>query len=331
MFAGVSSAQRTGGSSTSKFTILAAMNNAVFRKSNALPACLGNGNPNRLVSLWDIVNHFKASDFCTRVGNLAILEARFQKENPSTMSVERWAQLGLDFAAQIIHAANDCHDVGLTHAWEEINRINTMLVGQEKNAEANTMAARHVRHCLVAELQKRKFLFIKDDRAEFLDCGALFGDVVERNFPSAKFDIREVGNCLACELYTASVFHLMRSVEWGLRALGTDLGLRRLRTRSKKANKPLRYTPLAWSQWEEIILQLKCRIASRIAAIRRGPRKQEYQEFYSPAVDQIERFKDAYRNHVMHTRREYTRSEAYAVFDQVRHFMTHLATRLSEC
>jgi len=80
-----------------------------------------------------------------------------------------------------------------------------------------------------------------------------------------------------------------------------------------------------------IINQIKQRIAVRVAKAPRGPGKQDSQEFYNPAVDNIERFKDAYRNHVMHTRREYTGTEALAIFDQVRHFMMRLAPQISEC
>src|ERR1035441_9489709 len=113
---------------------------------DALPVCLSKENPNRLVSLWDIVNQFKAADFCLRVGNLAVFEARFQHENPSKLGVEGWAQLSIEFAGQIIHAANDCYEVGLTHAWDEIDRVNSGLQGSENDANANVIAARHIRH-----------------------------------------------------------------------------------------------------------------------------------------------------------------------------------------
>ena len=300
------------------------------RSQDALPVCLGRENPNRLVSLWDIVNHFKAADFCLRAGNLAVFEARFQHENPSSLGVEGWAQLSIEFAGQIIHAANDCHDVGLTNAWSEIDRVNSASGLHPNDPAAQAMAASQIRSCLVAELARQKFLYVRHEYAGYVDHGSLFGDEVRDEFPDACFDIRESGNCLAAECPTAAVFHLMRSVEWGLRALGTELGIRRLRCRNKKTGR-VKYTALPWTQWEDIINQIKSRISARIAKAQRGPKKQDYQEFYSPAVESIERFKDAYRNHVMHTRREYTPAEAFAIFEQVRHFMTKLASRLSEC
>jgi hypothetical protein len=192
------------------------------------------------------------------------------------------------------------------------------------------MAASQMRSCLIAELGKRKFLYVSPDRTDYVDSEALFGDQVRDGFPSAAFDIRESGNCMAAECHTAAVFHLMRAVEWGLRSLATDLGIRRLRCHNKKTGK-VRYTPLPWAVWEDIINKIKSRIADRISRAQRGSKKQEYQEFYSPALDNIERFKDAYRNHVMHTRRDYLRGEASVIFDQAQYFMRRLASRLSEC
>jgi len=280
------------------------------------------------VSLWDIVNRFKANDFCLRVGNLAVFEARFVHYRPST--VEAWAQLMIEFAAEIIHAANACHDIGMKSAWAELDRVNTGLAGNPNNPLACATAALQIRHCLVDELGNRKFLYVDPERSDFVDSDSLFGDRVRDAFPSATFDIRQSGNCLACELPTAAVFHLMRSVEWGLRALGTSLGIKKLRSRSKKTGK-VTYTPLPWGTWEDVLNNIKSRVAERIHKAIRGPRKQQYQEFYNPLIDCIERFKDAYRNHVMHTRREYTNQEALAIFDQVRYFMSRLAERLNEC
>lgn len=278
--------------------------------------------------LWDIVNQFKATDFCMRAGNLAILEAAFCHANPA--KVEEWAQLCMNFGGQIRHAANECHDIGLTDAWSEIDRVNSSSGLHPNEPSAQAAAASHIRHCIVAALGKRKFLYVRAEYTEYVDQDSLFGNQVELSFRNAGFDIRETGNCLAAECPTAAVFHLMRAVEWGLRALATDLGRKRLRCINKKTG-AVKYTPLPWATWDDIIRDIKTRIADRISKTKRGPAKQEYQEFYNPMVDHIERFKDAYRNHVMHTRREYTVPEAFAVFDQVRHFMARLAERVSEC
>lgn len=117
----------------------------------------------------------------------------------------------------------------------------------------------------------------------------------------------------------------MRVTEWGLRALATDVGLMRV----LKDKKRRRYVPLAWSEWEHILKQLPEKVDERLGKLKPGPKKQGLQEFYWPAIQDIKGIRDAWRNHVMHTRREYTMLEARAIRDHVQRLMTTLTTRVS--
>ena len=134
---------------------------------------------------------------------------------------------------------------------------------------------------------------------------------------------------MAADCNTAAVFHLMRAVEWGLRALCVDLGFRKLKRRNSKTGE-VRYTPIAYEDWDNILGQLQKKVETRLAATTRGPRKQLYQEFYYPAIQDIKAMKDAWRNHVMHARREYTARDADAILDRVGRLMQLLATRIGE-
>jgi hypothetical protein len=237
--------------------------------------------------------------------------------------------------AQLVHASRECEAIGMVDLVLVFNRIQRHLAPDppEPTPDSSSvfaMEARHAREHLIEELQKRHFLYIAPERAEYVDNDALFGSTVNATFPSAVFDIRESGNCFAAECSTAAVFHLMRAVEWGLRALCVDLGFRRLRVKNKKTGK-VTYTPLGWVEWETILNQLKLRVTDRIAKAKRGPKKQIYQEFYYPALQDIEAIKDAWRNHVMHTRREYTPEDARSVFSHVKRLMVNLTTQVSEC
>ena len=90
------------------------------------------------------------------------------------------------------------------------------------------------------------------------------------------------------------------------------------------------YKPLEFSEWETILSQIKSRASEKYKTLTRGRKKQALQEFYLPAIQDFEGFRDAFRNHVMHTRREYTGPEADAIRDRVERFMRLLATRISE-
>lgn len=131
----------------------------------------------------------------------------------------------------------------------------------------------------------------------------------------------DAGNAIAVDLTSACVFHLMRVVEWGMRAFAYDLGLLDVVT-DKKSGKTV---PIAFAQWEHILNQLEEKIESKTAAMPRGEDKQKALEFYHSSSAEIRSFKDAWRNHCMHTRASYTRQDAIAVWSHVERFMKTLA------
>ena len=128
-------------------------------------------------------------------------------------------------------------------------------------------------------------MVVSPELISYLDKDRLFGDEVWHGFPSARADIREAGNCLATGCNTAAVFHLMRAVEWGLRALATDLGVRRLRGVRRSGRATL--TPVAYSQWETILNSLPGHVASKLKRLRPGPTKHKRERFYEEAIEEI--------------------------------------------
>jgi hypothetical protein len=199
---------------------------------------------------------------------------------------------------------------------------------KELLAPALAIHARTAMKAVTEELHARKFLYVAPDFTDFVNQAGLFGDQVWERFASARPDIRDAGNCLAAECSTAAVFHLMRAVEWGLRALCVHVGLKKLKVIRKTG--AFHFKPLTEAQWGELLRELKTKIDAKLAKTKRTAKHHADSEFYLPLWQDIQAFKDAYRNHVMHARREYTPTEAIAVFDRVRRFMNLLATRVSE-
>lgn len=76
------------------------------------------------------------------------------------------------------------------------------------------------------ELDDIVFLFVPNDEVSYYENKTLFGDDVAAKFNQASEDIEEAGNCFAAGRYTACVFHLMRVLEYGLRALSRNLKVR---------------------------------------------------------------------------------------------------------
>jgi hypothetical protein len=193
---------------------------------------------------------------------------------------------------------------------------------------------RVIHEAMLDTIREDVFLYIEPDKAKYYQKEDfhkqdLFGEDVSNNFPSARDDIRAAGNCYATDNATACVFHLMRAVEWGFRALCSSLGLKKVRQRYK-ATGAISYIPIEYSEWEKLLDQLKPRIDKRIDKIKRGPLKQQEQEFYYPILQDIRGIKDAWRNHIMHARQQYSSEDAKAIFGHVENLMIRLATRIKE-
>ncbi|HZQ47853.1 MAG TPA: hypothetical protein VFC07_12620, partial [Verrucomicrobiae bacterium] len=159
----------------------------------------------------------------------------------------------------------------------------------------------------------RYFAFIPSQRLIFFEKDSLFGRDVQLKFPSATNEIRDIGNCMALDLHTAAVFHCMRVVEHGLRALAIHLKVK------------VKY-PLEFAEWGVIIKGIDRKLAD-LQPKARGKKKAEALEFYRLANDDCNMFKDVWRNSVMHTRGRFPEHEALGVFLRVQSFMQRLSQR----
>jgi hypothetical protein len=185
-----------------------------------------------------------------------------------------------------------------------------------------------IREAFAKELAQKQFAFIPTAKACYFERCAQFGRRVNKQFPTAAREIKEAGNCLAADLNTAAVFHLMRIVEYGLRALAKDLGVR------------IPKKPLELAGWDEIIVQIGKKVEIKLnppqpagggrPKPRNFKRKAEDREFYRGVIGQFYEFKDVFRNRVMHARGTYDALTAQSLFGRVRDFMRRLAVKLSE-
>ena len=80
-----------------------------------------------------------------------------------------------------------------------------------------------------------------------------FGQKVFDRFGDANRDIAAAARCLALDESTASVFHLMRALEWGLRDLANRVG----------QTFP---TPIEYQEWAPVIEHIESKIKALIAS-----------------------------------------------------------------
>jgi len=132
-------------------------------------------------------------------------------------------------------------------------------------------------------------------------------------FPSTFTDANLATDCYALGQDVASVFHSMRILETGLKAIAADVGL-----------------TFDLQQWHNIIEQIEAKITTERKTLPKGEPRNERLQFLSEAAKEFFYFKDGWRNYVSHNRANYDEHQALGVLSHVRSFMNHLASRLSE-
>jgi hypothetical protein len=165
------------------------------------------------------------------------------------------------------------------------------------------------------ELKNRKFLAISPGKAAFYRSYELFGATVFQAFPSATKDIEEAGTCYACGRSTAAVFHLMRVMEVGLRALGASLNNPDLDPRKNPS-------------WERLLKPCDDELRKPIA--ERCPEWRTDDLFFSNATANLRAVKDAWRNPTLHVEVDYDDERAFEILNAVKAFMRHLASRFGD-
>jgi len=159
-------------------------------------------------------------------------------------------------------------------------------------------------------------LSLPPHRRKYFTTKTFISETVKKSFPIAHAELREGGKCFAVGLNTAAVFHCMRAVELGMRALAGEL----------EVSFPF---PKELAEWANLIDHIE----SKIKVMRnrpKGTKKDEDLKFYSEAGMQFRYFKDGWRVRVAHTRESYEEGQALAVIDHAISFFETLGLRLKE-
>ena len=145
-------------------------------------------------------------------------------------------------------------------------------------------------------------------KAKYFETGQdLFGADVAQKFQSAAFEIDEAGKCLAVHRSTACVFHLMRVLEIGIRALARCLAIPDPTKPSERIKDGIE------SRWPST--------ANRI---------QGDGALFESLYASLDAVKNPWRNATMHVEKKYTGEEAINVMNAVEGFMKRLALRMDE-
>lgn len=227
---------------------------------------------------------------------------------------EVWEVIRPVALATLLAAERDLQNAGLgTTFGARLDRLKSSMAAKHSDARGVRVRLEELRHDLLDELGKPVFVEVEAGRRDLFEQTAPpFGVDVESVFADARDDISAAARCLALGQWTASVFHSMRVLEHGLRALAAKLSL-----------PP---DAVVLENWNTVIE----RIEKAIRDLQNQPKsllKAETLEKYSKAAVQFRYFKDAWRNHVSHSRASYDEGAAQSVFNHTKQLMQHLATQ----
>src|SRR5580658_9536619 len=179
------------------------------------------GERNKLLSWWDM-QRFSAATFQQIVTGLIFLIS--QIENLSKMAggedVEA-GDLAVKFVPMVVEFRSECEKLKLRTSIAVADEFISLADGM--TSKGLVQGLRQLESVIRNEMKGHLFFFV--DEPQFYKQRQPFGARVAVWFPELEYDITEAGNCIAFDLATACVFHLMRVMEVGVQRLGTRLGV----------------------------------------------------------------------------------------------------------
>lgn len=200
-------------------------------------------------------------------------------------------------------------------------RLN-MPVSKELVAEAKNDPPRNEREfeilmkAVYAEIGNKLMVFVPNHRRKYFNPKSFLDDNVAKQFPGPYSEMDRAGESFAVGLFTASVFHAMRAVEVGLKAIAVRL----------EVELPV---SIENADWEMLIRKIE----SKVQSMKDHPKsddKADMLHFYSEACMQFRYFKDGWRVRVAHAKATYREPEAQVVLDHATEFFKTISAKLSE-
>lgn len=207
-------------------------------------------------------------------------------------------------------------ELGMLDLVSHIGGIETRLSETYLSSSLH-VELRSLREAVDLWITKCVFLLLDEGKDSYYQKPALFGKSVNQVFPDAAKDIQEAGNCYATGNYTAAVFHLMRVVGVGLRALAQHQKIKDT-------------VPLELQEWKTLIDGIDKTVKETVERWPKSQEKDETLRFFADAIGEIRGYKDELRNPLSHRTVHYNETDAKAALDRVQNFMRRLVKYFPE-
>lgn len=166
---------------------------------------------------------------------------------------------------------------------------------------------------IYSEIGVKKLFYMPEDRVKYYHDYDPVSYEARSAFPISGQELRSAGNCYAVYQHTACVYHCMRALEGGLRALAIDVGV-------------------TWTveQWHVIINQIEKAIKELGNTLPKGQEKSDRLQFLSEAAKEFAWFKDGWRNYAAHARKSYDDTQALKTLEHTCAFFEVISRHLKE-
>lgn len=162
-----------------------------------------------------------------------------------------------------------------------------------------------------SELSSMLFFSVSKERNDYAKNWVTSDEILDK-FPTSAVELNRGARCFAFGEPTACVFHAMRALESGLTALANVFSV-----------------PAEHENWHNIIEGIEAAVRE-LGKLPKGQAKVEEEKFFGGAVSHLYFVKNAWRNHVAHSRDSYSDGEARKILDRSKDFIESLCPRLQE-
>jgi len=245
-------------------------------------------------------------------------------------SNESWTEdlrkIGESFAG---HMHKDLESIGCNVAAQAARRFGNDLPwpGISPNIEERLRdikpRSRELQSVIFDEMKRHLFFWVPPERARFYE---LPEDVSEWNeteqaideligvhFKRAATEILQARKSYAVGQYTASVFHLMRACEVGIKALYKSLGIS---------------APKLSDSWGNLLKPMDEQI--KLGPTSRHGDWGKLPSFFDHATNDVRAIKRSWRDTTMHIDSDYNEGQALKALDAVTSFFVHLSEHLNQ-
>jgi hypothetical protein len=271
-------------------------------------------NPNRLRSLLDLLRLY-APDYM-RI-------ARICEEYTSSIGMLAANSTAVPTDEQLVRVmgnfesiAEICERMHLSVSKRSVDKIIDQFQAKRPNFRETKRKFLEWYACFESEVEGQIYLLVLPHRVAYWNSEAdrLEGTESAKlvrllaNFPDAKYDAREAGNCFAFGRFSACVHHLMRLAEHGLVSVAASVNVP-----EEKISKG----------WDGCIQGIESAIKN-ISSTKPTGDWQDQVKKYSDLCSWFTTIKSGWRNPSSHVPRIYSEQSAVGIFSAVRTLFEHL-------